>query len=320
MKRGDTPLQEVSQIESKVTRVLDDASIHNCIWGEGVLLMLGVLLRIERLSWVIPDAEIDKAAEVLQKVGFQRPEESIQRAKPYRECLGDYFFLCLWNEEKEVHLFRQSRLCGTFPMPPIGPPKPGDEFFMLTSEMERIDDQLMWRDYPAEDSHPVKMPKPARFLEALVLLRVRDLVLPESRGPWKEPINMIAGQVLKPRLFKTFRCSDLLSPFDEYMKLYLEKIDVREKVTRPCQNGSYYLLHLMYARLTAMRLLPLPEAELIGRDWGEPRCDEERDVEWRCKQLGVVPGPEPYNGPARGRLMSHYAFASALSTEVHVSL
>ncbi|PYI11271.1 hypothetical protein BO78DRAFT_413748 [Aspergillus sclerotiicarbonarius CBS 121057] len=295
-------LKRVSQIESEVTQLLDNAGIHNCIWGEGILLMLGVSLTLEKFTWVIPDDEIDKANKALRYWTYERLMKSEHPGKPYGECLGDYIYRCSSNDRREVHLIRQSRLCWTFPRPPIWSPKPDDKFYMLTREMQRLSEGLTLRDYSLRESYPVRMPKPARFLEALVLLRVRDLFVPKPFDPWGKQLKMIARH-----LFEVFVCDGLLAPFGDYLVRYKTQIKDEDR-----ESFSYADLFKMYACLTKMRQLPLPDEQVTKGNFSE-----EQDAKERFRKMRVTPGPIPYRGPMPGTwVMSHYDVAKALENEL----
>ena len=249
---------------------------------------------------MISDEEINKAGKVLSDEGHTEQN----RSRSSEECMGDDVYLYPSNDMIEVHLFAKSRVCWTFPNPPIGPPNPDDKFYVLTSQVQRLEDTLAVRDYPSQESHPVRMPRPERFLEALVLLRVRDLVLSESFDPWGSQLKMIAKC-----LFREFSCDGLFTFFADYLVRYKARTE-----GEGCESRSYPDpdLYRMYVCLAKMGQLPLPD-----KDFAEGSYPEEEEIRMRFKEMKVALDVFYYNGPAPGTvMMSHQEVAKALEDEL----
>ncbi|PWY69037.1 hypothetical protein BO94DRAFT_611392 [Aspergillus sclerotioniger CBS 115572] len=294
-------VQKTSQYESDITKLLDKAGIPNCIWGEGILQLMGAGEQFNRFSWVIPDEEIHKASKALSDAKYTRQN----RSRSPGESMGDCVYLYPSDHMIEVHLFAKSRLCWTFPDLPREAPQPDDEFYILTSQVQRLEDNVPCvRDYPSKESHPVRMPRPEKFLEALVLLCFRDLILQEFFDPWKKQLRMIAKH-----LFKGFRCCGLHPVFADYLIRFSIRIGSEDRKNQSLPDPD---LHLMYVCLTRLGQLPLPEKDVPRDAW-----PGEQDIRKRFRKVNKALDVCSYDGPAQGTVMwTHQEVVMTLESEM----
>ncbi|RAK81848.1 uncharacterized protein BO72DRAFT_492077 [Aspergillus fijiensis CBS 313.89] len=135
-----------------VASLLDGKGIGNVLGGEAALSIMGVPLIPHFTAFIIPDEQIDQAAQVLRDAQYPR----LQGFGPM--------------------------LVSGLIMPLAGPLPPEDPFYMATSDA-RLYRPSLWggrvmpncRGRRNKKSYPVKILHPARYMENLVYLMVRDI-------------------------------------------------------------------------------------------------------------------------------------------------
>ncbi|OJK03577.1 hypothetical protein ASPACDRAFT_39194 [Aspergillus aculeatus ATCC 16872] len=196
-----------------VASLLDGKGIGNVLVGEVALSIMGVPIAAHYTAFMIPDGQIDQAAQVLRDAQYPDCKDLDQfAAKPTktksrircRALTGGATRRCpipvhhfhtdhrypedrndSRNQTRGVFLYCASQMLAPgFPMPAAGPPPPEDPFYMVTSDARlyrpslRGEDGLVMlncRGRQSTESYPVKILHPARYMENLVYLMVRDI-------------------------------------------------------------------------------------------------------------------------------------------------
>lgn len=150
-----------------------------------------------------------------------------------------------------IFLYRKSRLFWTFPDPPIGRPATDDRYYMLTSD-PRIQINDLARGRQSDLLYPVKMPVPARYLEAMYLLKLRDCEGSILYSHWCIEVDYMMDWVM-PREVNLL-LEDIDEPFREWTRLSIDK-KYQE------QQGGYSVIHKfglqLYAEMARNKQLPL---------------------------------------------------------------
>ncbi|PWY76105.1 hypothetical protein BO94DRAFT_549416 [Aspergillus sclerotioniger CBS 115572] len=263
----------ISKLESYISRLLDEAGIPNCIWGERVLNILGTSVfdcpiyfggskcSVDQpftghrrfLLWVIPDRYIDQAAQILDKAKLSRDGDN--RAG---WSMGDYVYLppSQLNVKQTIHLFRKSRISWTFPDPPVGRLGWEDSYFYcLTSDQKFRHETIQLSDRPSEKDWPVKMPGPEPFFEALVSLCVREYEAPLTQSFWQKAAHRLVRDVLHRQNRPYMRIDNILSPFHFY------DAELSRAIT---QNAKDRWLYDIYRAMKRLNELPRPERGLLS--------------------------------------------------------
>ncbi|KAL4794486.1 hypothetical protein BDV19DRAFT_390091 [Aspergillus venezuelensis] len=178
-------------------------------------------------------------------------------------CTQDYHWHTdLFYPERPPHttygvfLYRKSRLFWTFPVPPIGRPKQDDPYYMLTSD-KRITTMEYSRCRASDKDYPVKIPIPARYMEAMKLLELRDLDAQDTILHWDLEIDYLAEQIFNSKN-PNLKIKDLAELFREWAKrCAFEEYAEEKKVF-----DGYCLRLELYAKMH--RDLPPPERTGMG--------------------------------------------------------
>ncbi|RAH47148.1 uncharacterized protein BO95DRAFT_481192 [Aspergillus brunneoviolaceus CBS 621.78] len=193
-----------------VASLLDGKGIGNVLGGEAALSIMGVPLIPHFTAFIIPDGQIDQAAQVLRDAQYPACKDLDQFAANPTNTKSRIRCHALtggatrsWpipahhfhtddrypadrkdrNQTRGVFLYCASQMLAPgFPMPPAGPPPPEDPFYMATSDA-RLYRPSLWggrvmlncRGRRNKKSYPVKILHPARYMENLVYLMVRDI-------------------------------------------------------------------------------------------------------------------------------------------------
>ncbi|KAL4908889.1 hypothetical protein BDW74DRAFT_74251 [Aspergillus multicolor] len=268
-----------NRLEAYVTRLLEEVDIPSFIWGEPYLSILGSTTGFLFSGYVIPDEHIDRAAEVLEKAKFPPCTLGNKCTHFWELCTHPYpdfhwhtdlRYFELPEGPKDpndfiffsggVHLFRKSRLFWEFPDPPLGVPPEDDPYYMLTSD-PRINQRYPChvRGRQPKGYYPVKMPVPARYFEAMVLLRMRDVRARWLDGCWF--VNTLYLLDSDHVLLLNLDTGDINEPFREYAKRR-----IFPQYAKEVGHEYKYLLELF---LDYKRKGKLPPPERPPRDGGE---------------------------------------------------
>ncbi|KAL3469510.1 hypothetical protein BJX99DRAFT_265124 [Aspergillus californicus] len=222
--------------EAAIAQLLDEAGVPNFIWGEPYLSYIGTSTGHCYSAWVVPDNCIDKAAVTLRNAGFP---PCIKGSKcihfiwdathpwPDRHFHTDHVYPEIPERATDhvpegnrgVHLFKKSRLFPSFKDPVLGTPAPDDRYYMTTADPRiKAHPRYGIRRRQADDHYPVRMPVPARYFEALLLLRLRDALGHWTEIHWYlELISMITPDRV---LGLNLDLDDLEEPFKEWGKRF----------------------------------------------------------------------------------------------------
>ncbi|KAL3446174.1 hypothetical protein BJX65DRAFT_309164 [Aspergillus insuetus] len=201
------------EFESHIPRLLDEAGVPNFMWGEPYLGSIGSSTAFfirHNLSFGVPGHLIDKAGEALAKAPFSYASRAgtnvphSTRESPTRMTTTST-------------RTRKSRLFWEFPDPALGPPPPKRPVLQLVGDPRIKTDNHNVRDSrqpkPA-GLYPVKMPVPARYTEAMILLQLRDSRGHGSLGQWQAELLYLLDPTQIRDLSLDFQ--DLTTPFREY--------------------------------------------------------------------------------------------------------
>ncbi|RDW81249.1 uncharacterized protein DSM5745_04806 [Aspergillus mulundensis] len=241
-----------NRLESYVTRLLEEVGIPSFIWGEPYLSILGsttgalVSLPLPRLIYSLQS----RASLMAKLCTHPYPDYHWHTDLKYFELPkkpGDLIFF-----SGGVHLFRKSRLFWEFPDPPLGAPPKDDPYYMLTSD-PRINERYPChvRGRQPEGYYPVKMPVPARYFEAMVLLRMRDVRARWLDGCWS--VNILYLLDSDHILLLNLDTGDINEPFPEYAKRRIYEGYEKEK------GHEYKYLLEMFLDYKRKGKLPPPE-------------------------------------------------------------
>ncbi|RDW67343.1 uncharacterized protein DSM5745_09209 [Aspergillus mulundensis] len=262
-------------LESAVAKLLDDAGIPNFIWGESVLATLGVDTATLFGGWVIPDEHIERAAQVLDQAKFPPCTQGRNRCTIFYDLRPHPFPDYHWHTDlaypEERHLpymtcgtflYRKSRLFWAMPDPPLGPPAPNDKNYMLTCDpriqQNRPDTLHILGRGPApadKGLHPVKMPTPARYTEAMILLDLRDTCEPRACDHWSVELNYLFTLMEEGEF--NVKIKDLSEPFRDYAMRQSGQLEEEGDF------GGYRTAMLLYLDMKSKN--QLPPAELHHR-------------------------------------------------------
>ncbi|PWY80959.1 hypothetical protein BO94DRAFT_153626 [Aspergillus sclerotioniger CBS 115572] len=181
------PTSGFYELDCYVAQLLGQAGIPAFIWGEKVLHVY-LQKRYEGFfrGWVVPDEAIAKAVQVLDDEGFppcKDGNECAVFAPDQKFPVPDHHYHDYYHSTKSrrsweggVILYQKSRLFSEFPEPPVGCPRPGDPYYTFLAsgrQFQKASDEP--QNGQPENQYPVKLPVPARYLEAMCLLKIRDI-------------------------------------------------------------------------------------------------------------------------------------------------
>ncbi|KAL4802404.1 hypothetical protein BDV18DRAFT_65847 [Aspergillus unguis] len=264
-------------LESYVTGLLEQAGIPSFIWGEPYLSILGSMTASFYSGYIVPDEDIDKAAEVLDKAAFppciHGKEKCLVFSKYAWHPYPDYHWhtdlvyteLPKWPGDLPsigVRLYKQSRIFWTFPKPCLGPPPKDDPYYMLVTD-PRINTRPggLAAGRQPEGLYPVKMAVPARYMEAIMLCRLRDKRKSPVADHWDVELNYLAGDEI---FGFNLQLNDLNEPFREWAKR-MSNDNYAEKVANDF-TGARYEVEL-FLDMKRRNQLPPPER----RRWNYPQ-------------------------------------------------
>ncbi|KAL3451988.1 hypothetical protein BJX65DRAFT_303702 [Aspergillus insuetus] len=210
-------------MNSFVAKVLDDAGIPNFIWAEPFLSVIGILTAVPFNAFVVADNLIEKSAEALNAARFPQCTQGHgactvlwpKRDHPY----PDYH----WHTDlrypvtapkmtRGVFLYRKSRLFWKFPDRTLQIPTPNDPYYMLTSHRHIKHVRRGPHTGPASpEDYPVKMPVPARYLEAMMLLELRDTGEGMITAHWEVELDYLWNGIAQKN--PNLRVTDLTQPW-----------------------------------------------------------------------------------------------------------
>ncbi|RAH67616.1 uncharacterized protein BO66DRAFT_154002 [Aspergillus aculeatinus CBS 121060] len=221
-----------------VGSLLDGNGIGNALVGEGALAIMGVPIIPRCIAFMISDGEIDQAAKVLRDAQYPEckdldqlatnPENFKSRIRchaltgtatgnhpiPAHHFHADRRYPEGPNESRKktrgVFLYCASQMLAPgLPMPPARPPPPEDPYYLVTSDKRLYRPSFRGRGggggimlncwgRQSTKSYPVKMLHPARYVENLVYLMLRDIGYSACNG-WKTEFDcMLACSRLLP--------------------------------------------------------------------------------------------------------------------------
>ncbi|PLB53886.1 hypothetical protein P170DRAFT_420683 [Aspergillus steynii IBT 23096] len=253
------------KLEAYVSRLLDEAGVPSFLWGESVLAILRVPTADFFSGWVVPDDCIEKASRALDEAKFP-PCTLGERCSLFwhhrtHPIPDHHYHTDLEYSETPPHmscgvfLYKKSRLFWSFPDPPIGRPSPNDPYYVLTSDTRLREGGLTTRGRSQPGDYPVKMPIPARYLEAMILLELRDLVGKVTSAHWKVEINYLADFVLRKENNPALSFEDIAEPFREFVRQrYIDVIYVPGELPDTDFGDKY--LHQLYVTLKSNGQLP----------------------------------------------------------------
>jgi hypothetical protein len=171
-----------------------------------------------------------------------------------------------------LFLYRKSRLFWSFPDPPVGAPPQNDPYYILTSD-KRIAEQDLAEGRTSDKDYPVKMPLPARYLEAMMLLQLRDLGGERVCDHWGLEVRYL--MLLINEGSPNISVNDLKEPFREWVRRRADEESARKKGDL---MGNRHELEL-YVKMKEKNELPPLE---IGNGWFKPLEERMRDfgVKW----------------------------------------
>ncbi|PLB53542.1 hypothetical protein P170DRAFT_463197 [Aspergillus steynii IBT 23096] len=270
------PTDDCPELESYVARLLDEAGVPNFIWGEAIISILGVPTQITSSSWAIPDSLIDTAAKVLDDAKFPPCTQGREHCRVFNSMSTHPYPDYHWHTDHRyptepptfttgVFLYRKSRLFWTFPEPPIGRPPPGDRFYMLTSDprIRRLNPISRGPQSADPAVYPVKMPTPARYTEAMLLLTLRDLVGTHALMHWEIESGYMLGWDDQKDGDRNLDVDELDEPFREWAKIMLDA----QYGERIGDVVAYRWRHRTYVEMKRKNLLPPPEGPLNTFIW-----------------------------------------------------
>ncbi|PWY72996.1 hypothetical protein BO70DRAFT_381756 [Aspergillus heteromorphus CBS 117.55] len=126
----------ISFLQSHISKVLKDAGVPCFLWDESAFAIycLGQPTA-KTLSWVIPDAYIHDAAAALLLAKFQYPLElfydDFVMVPDYHLEIPRKMEL---DKRPEILLYQKTRVCWSFPDPPMGRPGRNATYYTLTSD------------------------------------------------------------------------------------------------------------------------------------------------------------------------------------------
>ncbi|PYH92401.1 hypothetical protein BO71DRAFT_431935 [Aspergillus ellipticus CBS 707.79] len=212
---------KIAKLESIVARKLETWDIPCMMWGEPVLALYGVAhANITHSSWVIPDEDIKAAADLLEAGGFRHLEnEIVCRGESAPPPIPDYTLAPPPYAESEfpVALYRKSRLLWTFPPMVTGEPMEPD-YYMTTFD-ERLSSAIVGRDWQLTGMHhSMVIPTPEKYIEAMLLLQIRDLDGHAALNYWRRSINHLVFEVLLQSDSPQLDWSHIQSPWLECLQ------------------------------------------------------------------------------------------------------
>ncbi|KAL3250937.1 hypothetical protein ABHI18_010938 [Aspergillus niger] len=306
------PLEGNTRIEGEVSSVLDKANIPNFIWGQGVHLMMGIKDKWDTPGWVVPDNLVQLAAHVLSC--------SFHTGKPYSErepgerktpTPGEYCFEYGVFKVQEIHLHKKSSRCPSFPDPPLGKPGKNDQYYLLTSDRRLpVEHVLKVRDMPPENSWPVKMPVPARYVESLVMFCAWNLSVVDIPDPWYDMMVYLArGMGLDSTNYSYVEPKELQPPFDKFMKILDHDTRRHGEALRSdlCHRKSYRFLCEILMALREMRQVQ-PNMDKSLRYWPPM----ERGLRAKCQAMKL---DYEYLQEPDETLMLHHDLVRALASK-----
>ncbi|KAL2853655.1 hypothetical protein BJX68DRAFT_265119 [Aspergillus pseudodeflectus] len=275
--------QGVSKMNSFVAKLLDDEGIPNFIWAEPFLSVIGILTAVPFNAFVVADDLIEKAAEALDKARFPQCTQGHDACTVFWHKRDHPYPAYHWHTDlrypvtapkmtRGVFLYRKSRLFWKFPDPTLGVPSPNDPYYMLTSDRRILQVRRGPHTGPGSpEDYPVKMPVPARYLEAMMLLELRDTGEAMITAHWEVELDYLWNEIAQKN--PNLRVTDLTQPWREWAKRAADF--TYPKRTRDGIPAREFQL-LLYATLKKEGALPpgvpgnspqLPLAEMM-RDAG----------------------------------------------------
>ncbi|KAL3474351.1 hypothetical protein BJX99DRAFT_231674 [Aspergillus californicus] len=211
-------------------------------------------------GFVIPDDLIENAAKVLDeaklppcKLGAECQVFWEGRDYPYPDY---HWHVDLQYTEKLHHMtcgvfvYRKTRLFWKYPDPTVGRPAPDDPYYMLTSDarIQNVDETCRGRS--RGNLYPVKMLIPARYLEAIILLKLRDH--DQRTMHWGAEYLYLIGVV---ELGVNIKLEDLAEPFHELVRRYIDK----SYYGKVADMGGHKFFEQLRKEMKSGNQLPPPE-------------------------------------------------------------
>ncbi|RJE21164.1 hypothetical protein PHISCL_06509 [Aspergillus sclerotialis] len=229
------PCKPGRQLTITVARLLDQAGIPNVLCGEIMLYAYGVPTATWCNTWVIPDHLIEAAFKTLRDASFpicEMGSECLLVKRWGREPIPEYHFHVDHTYDKyawTVDLHKKSSILWMLPDPTVEPPVPDDQTYMLTTD-PRLPPWIpgygggRW----LECSYPIKIPRPARFLEACFYLYCRDRDGVGFSSYWMVHISYIQQYVEGNPCKGIITYDDLEEPVRQFLEL--RNADLIEKI------------------------------------------------------------------------------------------
>ncbi|PYH95905.1 hypothetical protein BO71DRAFT_376521 [Aspergillus ellipticus CBS 707.79] len=281
--------------EDEIAYTLDRVRIPYFIWGEPLLRIYGILVpRPKQFSgWVVPDRFLNEANESMRSLGYEHCphgktctflQDGIgSHPDPDRHYHpGEYKGLCIPGiRELTISFYAKSRLFSYFPDPNAGPPEANDPYYTLASDARFPIVAFPLPPWVARGRHPlsrypVKVPKPNKYIEAIIGLRCRALDGSMFAGHWIVEINFLQRLFTNDPENTRIRITDLSTPFRQYMV-------IRCFYNMPTFNReliSFQYLHRVYGELARADLLPPPE--------GIVQLGEQSDFQRRLREWNMM--------------------------------
>ncbi|GKZ27088.1 hypothetical protein AbraIFM66951_004457 [Aspergillus brasiliensis] len=194
------------KLENTIAEALDRAGVPNLFCGHGLMSIYGLVQEQKSSTWVIPNFYIAQADDLLKAAGLHSCQRSYcEGYRPNKRPFAPAYHYHVQPRVNRPHnhvvlLYKIWDLFIELGPVPTRPPPVDDPDYMLV-------DDFRLPDYNDEDGtgswksiRPIKIPKPARFIDAMVLLMVRE---------WpQDPTSSIWFKYLSELLEHIHKCGD----------------------------------------------------------------------------------------------------------------
>ncbi|GKZ79853.1 hypothetical protein AnigIFM56816_004062 [Aspergillus niger] len=189
------------KLENIIAEALDNAGVPNVFCGHGLMSVYGLLQEQKSSTWVIPNFYIAEADSLLQAAGLHSCHRSYcEGYRPNKRPFAPAYHYHVQARVNRPHnhvvlLYKMGDLFIDLAPVPTRLPPLDDPDYMLVDDPRLPDYNDEVGNGRWQSIRSIKIPKPARFIDAMVLLMVREWPQDPTSSIWYEYLSELLDHI-----------------------------------------------------------------------------------------------------------------------------